>query len=255
MNLSVRPYSKQNYNLKLRNNDNNESVQISEIKAPEVAFKRKKEANVIERWIAKYYGKWCYSSNPVRKFSENFSKLDTSNATKHFQVAGSLLTSGAYAYNTMTSDKFNKDNAVTLAVSQILGFVAPTLLGYTVDHFIASKTKEKEYKYAARRERLIRLSNMSEAEKAKALKGLTAPIKGFRTLVGILTFTMMYRYVVPVAIAPLSNKIGDYIASKFSKKPKNEQQVEIKPEVVSEISTTGVADELASDNKVAKEVA
>ena len=45
MNLSVRPYSKQNYNLKLRNNDNNESVQTSEIKAPEVAFKRKKEAN------------------------------------------------------------------------------------------------------------------------------------------------------------------------------------------------------------------
>jgi len=46
----------------------------------------------------------------------------------------------------------------------------------------------------------------------------TKQIKGVRTLAGIATFTMLYRYLAPVAITPAANKIGEKINKKKKQK-------------------------------------
>ena len=44
-------------------------------------------------------------------------------------------------------------------------------------------------------------------------------LRGFRTLIPILTFTLIYRFVSPVAITPIANAISDWASKKKPNKP------------------------------------
>jgi len=169
--------------------------------------------------VQEAYGKWILQSKNVRKFSKWLYSKDTTNATKHFAVVGSLATSTAYAYNTLKSKKLEKKNSRTLAVNQALNFLVPTVLGYTLDSLIAGHTKEIEYKFAAKLQRALDCSHLSSEEYDKALVRATKQIKGVRTLAGIATFTLLYRYLAPVAITPLANRIGEWLGKKQEEKP------------------------------------
>ncbi|MCQ2754086.1 MAG: hypothetical protein MJ231_03460, partial [bacterium] len=190
----------------------------------QLAFKGKKPSKISD-FLARTYGKAIYKSKAIRKFAEWFAPKDTSNATKHFQVLGALATSATYAVSTIKSPNFDKDNATTLAVNQTLGWVAPTLLGYITDKAIQERTKQWEFNYCNKRKKAIELSKLSNEEKQKLLKGLNKSQKGFRTFAGMVTFTLMYRYLAPVLITPLANKIGAAINK--SKKEKEEQKVKL----------------------------
>ena len=186
-----------------------------------ISFTAKKMPGWYERClevIAKTYGNAMLNSKLVRKFTAWLSDIDKTNASKHFQVLGALVTSTGYAVNTMKKDDFEKKDARTLAINQGLGFVVPTALGYFIDNKIASKTKKAEYNYIAKRERELALGKFTPKEVADAKKTLSRGIVGFRALMAIITFTTLYRFVVPVAITPLANKIGHYVEEKRQQK-------------------------------------
>ena len=171
------------------------------------------------------YGKWILKSKGVRKFSEWLYSKDSTNATKHFAVLGALVTSSAYAYNTLKNNKLEKKNSTTLAINQALGWIVPTILGYLIDSGIAEHTKEVEYNFAAKLTKAMHMSNMSHAEYDAALQKTVKQIKGIRTLAGITTFTLLYRYLAPVAITPLANKIGAWVGAKMDGKETVKQNV------------------------------
>lgn len=171
------------------------------------------------------YGKYILKSDKVRSFSEWLYSKDSSNATKHFAVVGAFVTSAAYAYNTLKNNKLEKKNSTTLAINQALGWVVPTLLGYLIDSGIAEHTKEIEYNFAAKITKAMKMSALDSKEYNEALERTVKQIKGVRTIAGIVTFTLLYRYLAPVFIAPVANKLGEWVGKKSDKKLADKQQI------------------------------
>lgn len=196
---------------------------------PEVAFKGKGEPGVVTRFFADTYGKWVANSKSLRKICEWIAKVDKKgNASNHFQVAGSFVTSSAYMMSTLRKKDFDKKNANTLAINQGLGFVVPTVAGYTVNAGMAKFNKDIEYNYSAIQERKLAKKILTAKEAEAAKKALSNRLKGFRTLISIVTFTTIYRYLAPVAITPVANKFGNWLNNKIEKRKQAKEQAEIK---------------------------
>ena len=178
--------------------------------------------------IGDKYGVWILKSKVARNISKWLYSKDTTNATKHFAVAGSLVTSSAYAYNTMKNKKLEKRNSTTLAINQGLNFFVPTILGYTLDKLISGHTKEYEYSFAGKLQRAMDTASLSADEKKLALERATKQLKGVRTLASIATFTFLYRYLAPVAITKPANRIGEWLGSKIDAKKQRLTEEETK---------------------------
>ena len=59
----------------------------------------------------------------------------------------------------------------------------------------------------------------SEGKDVSAMeKSLGNRIKGVRILASLATFTLIYRYITPVLITPIANKIGDKLNAKSKEK-------------------------------------
>ena len=177
--------------------------------------------NILERFIskplAKIYGKRMYESKAVNNAADKLSKA-SNNMTSHMATLGALLTSSVYMYQTLHKKDLNDDRRRTLAVNQCLCFIIPTICAYTVDKLLKNWTKEKiEYPYASLQEDKIKLAKLEKADPKvieELEKGLGHKLKGVRTLVSLAIFALIYRYIAPVAITPLANRIGERINSK-----------------------------------------
>ena len=62
------------------------------------------------------------------------------------------------------------------------------------------------------------MSDLPPKEYKAALERTAKQIKGVRTIAGITTFTLLYRYLAPVFIAPVANKLGDWVGRQTDKK-------------------------------------
>jgi len=196
-------------------------------------------------WTAKVYGKHIANSEKLRNVCENLAKKNVGDVSTHLQVLGSAITSTAYMTSTMKNKNFDKDNARTLAVNQGLCFVVPTIGAYVTDHYVADIKKNMEYNYAAKLEKT--LINATPEQKAKILANKGKKLKGVRTLLGILTFTMLYRYVTPVAVTPFANKIGNWLNNK-KKEETQPTAMEIKLEPAAD-KNTAVEVKMSADKK------
>ena len=182
-----------------------------------------KMMEVIGEFMAKLYGKPLIESKAVQNLSEKLAKVP-GGLTQAMSVFGSLLTSSAYIYGTLTNKKLEKENKNTLAINQLGCFVVPTILGYTVDRIINNWVKKKEYRFSglAQAEAAKHLLE-GNAEKSKAvMSDLKTKVKGFRSLASVTVFALIYRYFTPVAITPIANRIGD----KYNAKQREKQQLQ-----------------------------
>lgn len=216
--MNIRPTTGYNINNKISNNT-----------IPAFKGKGEKEAGKITKWLADKYGRAMLNSSGIRKSSKWLSKVP-GDATQHLQVAGSFITSSAYVMSTLKNKNFDKENANTLAINQTACFVVPTAGGYTVNALIAEINKQLEYKYSAIQERKLATSKMTALEKEAAVKKLSQRLKGFRTLMGIVTFAMMYRYISPVLVTPLSNKLGRKLNAKIKEKEVKPKEIQMQSE-------------------------
>ena len=199
-------------------NKNNDKKQKDE-----VTFKGKggDKPNWVVRKLAEWYGRPLLESPTVAKVTSYLTKLP-GRTTQHMSVLGSALTSGMYVHETLNKKELDPDKRRTLAINQTLGFIVPTVAAYSVNSLINNSVKKKEYKFTGRQQRNIDIAKMEgrikDAEKMS--KELGNKKKGVRILADLMTFTLIYRYAVPVIITPIANKIGDKINAKKAKEKK-----------------------------------
>ena len=205
-----------NYNFKYN--------KMNEAPAQEINFKGKGPGKVTE-FFANTYGKYILNSEQVRNFCKGCTKLDKKDASRHFQVFGSAVTSFAYMHSTMKNKDIEKKNARTLATNQFLGFAVPAIASYTADAGMKNFNKYLEYCYSAAKEKEIALGKLDKATKEEAVKNLGKGLKGFRCMMGIITFTTIYRFITPVAITPVANKFGNWINEKIDNKEAQKKQL------------------------------
>ena len=161
----------------------------------------------------------------VSNLTNHLTKLP-GRTTQHMSVLGSLITSGMYVQQTLNKKELDPDKRRTLAVNQALGFIVPTIAAYLVDSKINNWVKKKEYRFIGRQQHNIDIAKLEgNLAKAKEIeKTLGVKKKGVRILADLLTFTLIYRYFVPVVITPIANKIGDKYNARLAEKRKLTQE-------------------------------
>lgn len=155
----------------------------------------------------------------------------------HFAAVGSAITSGLYMYKTLDNDKLDKDRKQTLAINQGLTFGISTIGAYALDKSVDNWWQKIMAQYAG-----IQLGDNKLAEKFKtAEKGLNEFIKeqhpgklteqlakrldGMNLVKKMFVFGMVYRYLVPVLVTPIANKIGEHrIAQKKAQEAQKTQK-------------------------------
>ena len=188
----------------------NNKPQQTEAKSAQVSFKGKKET-ALGRWISEFYGKHygrkVMNSEKIQNVSEKMSNIP-GEMTEHMATLGSILTSATYMYKTLNNKDLDSDKRKTLAVNQGLCCIIPTIGAYTVSKLLSKFKKNAEYKYCGLKEQQIALGQISKEEAKELKKTFGDKLKGFNALTSLITFTLIYRYITPVAITPIANWIG-----------------------------------------------
>lgn len=185
-------------------------------------------------WIAKNIIGKAMNSDIVAKFAN---KTENSKyITNHIITAGAAVGTGMYMYKTMNlpDDKMDKDRKKVLTLNHALTFAISTAGSYLADGMLFGKWREVTNKYAELytkdKDLLSKIETINKDLKAKGKntidlidyandylkdKKLVNRLKGMDIAKTFLICTMIYRYIVPVAVTPLANKLGDkFLASK-----------------------------------------
>ncbi|MCM1004653.1 MAG: hypothetical protein NC408_09995 [Candidatus Gastranaerophilales bacterium] len=222
------------YNNKTVNNRaNNPFNTVPEQSADTVSFKGKKPPSKTAIFFAEHYGKQFANSDKMQAFCEKLSKLNCGDVTQHLATLGSIITSSVYMQKTLTNDSLDADRRKTLAWNQglVLGF--STLGAYSLNNVMGGINKELEYKYVALQEhKMAKMGKVDPKKLAEMKEVFSNRLGGFRTLMPILTFTMVYRYISPVAITPVANWVSD----KFSAAKKEKEQPVIATEITEKLA-------------------
>ena len=174
--------------------------------------------------VGKFYGenyaetmlnqKWLHSVSHKLAGASN-------QMTQHMATTGSLLTSSVYFYQTVTNKKLDADKRNTLGINQVGCFIVPTACAYGVDHLLKDFNKKMEYRYSGLMRQKMASGALSQQECEKLSKSLGSKLKLFGALMGLVTFTTIYRYATPVIITPIANWVGEH----FNKKRKEKAQI------------------------------
>ena len=221
------------YNIQARyaNKSPLRKAEPSEIKTPQEPSFKGKESK-FGAWISKVYGKYyaekMYNKKWVQNASEKMSKAPIPGSmTEHMATLGSILTSSVYMWQTVHNKDLDADKRKTLAINQGLCCIIPALAAYTVAAKIRGLNKNLEHLYRGLKEQQITVERKVDSEKAKMIKeSLGSKLKNFGSLMGLLTFTLIYRYVTPVLVTPLANKLGDKLNQR-----KKAKQIAMQPAV------------------------
>lgn len=175
-----------------------------------INFKGAKEGKFgkwISEFFGKHYGKPMYDKEWIQTASEKMTKFP-GEMTEHMATLGSVLTSSVYMYKTATNKDLEPKSRKTLAINQGLCCVIPAIGAYTVSNKLSKFKKNVEYRYRGLKEQQVALGQISKQE-AEILKSkLGNNLKGLGALTGLVTFTLIYRYLTPVVVTPVANWIG-----------------------------------------------
>ncbi len=222
------------YNLQAKYANNKYSLRQadpSEINMPQQTSFKGKETK-FGKWIGKMYGKYyaakMYNQDWIQNASEKMAKSSIPGSmTEHMATLGSVLTSSVYMWQTLHNKDLDADKRKTLAINQGLCCIIPAIAAYTVAAKIRGLNKKMEHLYRGLKEEQITKIRKVDSEKAKLIKeSLGTKLKNFGSLMGLVTFTLIYRYITPVLVTPLANKMGDKLNAR-----KKAKQVAMQPTV------------------------
>lgn len=180
-----------------------------------VAFKASPQSttiNVSEGFLEKFVGKfgaskmmrgiadWSTVSKKTiaenngavisEKTKTNFDKLK-----KHFPVISSVFLSSLYLVNTAQSKAIEKDRKPALMVNMALVCALSSICGYLVNGLV-----NKALDVFKMRVEVSEIPKKFKGDKKAAFAGLSLALS-------IVVFQTMYRYIGPVLVTPLANKI------------------------------------------------
>lgn len=115
----------------------------------------------------------------------------------HLIVFGSTLLSGFYVLKTLNNKNMDKDKRRTLAINQGLVWGVSTAMAYTFDSWARKQFNTKI---------LDKFKAVNKTMPKEKLDGLTKGMEKART---IIIVDMVYRFIAPVLVTPLANKIGN----------------------------------------------
>lgn len=184
----------------------------------------------VTRNIAKGIGKLA-DTNKFRQFIEWFAKQE--NWFPHLIAGESLWLSGFYMQQTAKSKSIEKDQKLPMILNQGITALACTWGAYKLDGVINEKLDKYKEVYKRMNPDMVRKSNLYEnllkryankpeileklakADKYKPLRSankiLNNKMVGIRLLGPIVIFTTIYRFVGPVVVTPIANKISELI--------------------------------------------
>ncbi len=203
-------------------------------------------------WVGENISKHLFDNKVIDGIANKIKGKD--NAIKFFLIGGSAITSGSYMQRTLKNDKMDKDRKQTLAVNQFLTFLVSTAGALFLDSRLKKWWGEKKEQYFdlnvpnaeairnAMKEKndKIKLKNASRADIDKEplykldsylkkygkkhflneadYKKFMTKFDGFGLLRSIIVFSMVYRFIVPVAVTKPANILCDkYLAHKKAK--------------------------------------
>lgn len=183
-----------------------------------------KFGDAIGKFFGKHYAEPMCNKKWLQDISEKMSGA-SSKMTQHMATLGSFITSGVYMYKTLTNKNLDSDKRKTLSINQLLCFIIPTACAYGVDHYMKDFNKNMEYRYSGLKEQQMALGKLTPEQCEKLKKSFGNKLKGFGALAGLATFTLIYRYITPVLITPVANKIGDWMNSRKAKEAEQKNAV------------------------------
>ena len=193
---------------------------------------------------------------PIRWFANKTKDVD--GMVNHLNVASSAAISGMYIKKTLDNDKLDKDRRNTLAINQALVFAVSTAGSYLLDDslgnwwnntvtpkyagvFLDEKDKMAEF---IQKNKEIRKFNKTASKDAKKdmlkvmdyvkkeinpdsikLEKLNTRLKGMDVAKKLFIFATVYRYIAPILVTPMANRIGDrYLQYKKAKEAEQTKQ-------------------------------
>lgn len=157
--------------------------------------------NALTTAMAKGFARLA-ETKPVRTLLERTVKYDKfrKNIVAHLSALTSIILSGFYVKKTLSNDNLDSRNKNTLAINQASVCAVSTLSAYTLDKLINKKVEEIINKMQA--------INYGKIEAAKLGK-----IKdGVRSAASIMVFGVVYRFLAPVFVTPIANRIGNNLS-------------------------------------------
>lgn len=184
--------------------------------------------NTSTEWIAKNIIAKAMNSNFVANFAEK--TKDSKYIVNHIYTTGAAVGTGTYIYKTLKlpEKKMESDRKKVLAANHVLTFGVSTAGAYLADGALFGKWREVTNRYAElyTKDNTLMDKIAAENKKLKAAgknkidvidyandylkdKKLVARLKGMDIAKTLLICTLIYRYLVPVAVTPAANKLGD----------------------------------------------
>lgn len=181
-------------------------------------------------WLAENFVAKAMNTKFVANFAEKFK--DSRIITNHMATIGAATGTGMYMLRTMQlpEDKMGSDEKKILTLNHALTFCASTAGAYGLDGALAGKWKKVTNKYAELytkdKDLLSKIAKVNDdlvnqgknkidlvdyAFDYLGDKKLANRLIGMDIAKKLLIFSMIYRYVVPVAVTPIANKLGDKI--------------------------------------------
>lgn len=140
------------------------------------------------------------------------------NIVKHIGVFIAATISGTYVARTLNNKKLERKKRTTLAINQGIVFGLSTAMGYTFDKLANKKIDVLIDKFAKANSADTTI-NHDLMEKYK---------KGMKTASSLMILATMYRYIAPVIVTPIANKIGNRLHEKREAELKAKQSIEKK---------------------------
>ncbi|MDD3437165.1 MAG: hypothetical protein PHC64_08455 [Candidatus Gastranaerophilales bacterium] len=126
------------------------------------------------------------------------------NLLTHLIVIGSTILSGFYIKKTLDNDKLEEHKKKTLAINQGIVWGLSTVMAYTLDGIANKKMIDFSEKF--------KNINLKNTEISSEL--MNKYIEGIKTAKTMIIAGVVYRYLAPVIVTPIANKIGNKLHEK-----------------------------------------
>ena len=150
-------------------------------------------------------------------FVKGMEKIGSSkNLMANLSTASSAVTTGLYIYKTLTDKKKDKNQKITFAINQALTFAVSTAITYTALGAMKNSTNKLVGKFA-------------DAVSKRDGKCSETLRSGAKSAIDLVTCGFINRYLSPVAVTPIANKLGDKVTDFLNKRDAEKaQQKELK---------------------------
>jgi len=133
------------------------------------------------------------------------------NLMTHLSTASSAVTTGLYIYKNLTDKKKSKNEKITMALNQALTFGVSTLLTYSVVGALKGTTNKLANRFG-------------EMMTAKGSKNVEMLKDGARNAIDLVICSSINRFLTPVAVTPVANKLGVKVTDYLNKRDAEKTQ-------------------------------